>query len=325
MINALKKIKNWLRPIEIESNVIRMYLGKTGSGKTVLQTEEWVLPALIAGEEVYCCYWINWNLPNYHYFAPRDLDSIMNVRNSMIVFDEIRRSLDPRQWESESDEVRSFFELHRHRHNDIIGNTQDVSLVAKTVGVQAHEWTLVDRIEPRFFGRLWSKITMSEGLVFNKQYLSFQELKKMAAGWELGEEIGLNSEIEKVKIPLNDLLHRELEKYKQEIVHRYCPKCKSRQGDQIKKEETDNYCSLLNGKWVLIEEEYCPKHKDTLLEIKESGMFDTDYEPETVEKDIIFKPFVKSPEGWRLIEYKGALSKRQAEYKNNLYDGKVAR
>lgn len=318
MLNALNKIKNWLEPPNIDSNVIRMYLGKTGSGKTVLQTEEWVLPALLAGEEVWCCYWVNWNLPNYHYFAPRDLDKIMNLRNSMIVFDEIRRSLDPRQWESESDEVRSFFELHRHRHNDIIGNTQDVSLVAKTVGVQAHSWVLVDRIEDGFFKRLWRKLTYNEGLTFHKQYLSFQELKKMAAGWELGEEIGINAEFETIKMPFEALLHRELEEYKQEIVHRYCPKCKSRQGEQIKKEDTGKYCTIKDGKWVLIEEEYCPKHKDTLLIIKESSMFDTDYEPETVEKEITWKPFMKSPEGWRLIEYKGALSKRQAEYKTNL-------
>ena len=61
----------------------------------------------------------------------------------------------------------------------------------------------------------------------------------------------------------------------------------------------------------LKKEEFCPKHKTTKLEIKESGIYDTDYEPKIKEKEIIFKPFCNQTV---MREYKGELSENQ--YKN---------
>jgi len=47
-------------------------------------------------------------------------------------------------------------------------------------------------------------------------------------------------------------------------------------------------------------------------------MYDTDYEPPTIEQKVVFKPFYPSPAGYRLVEYRGSLSDAQLQEKNNL-------
>lgn len=294
---------------------IKIRLGKTGSGKTLDQNEEDVLTDLLDKQEVYTCYWVNTTLPNWHYFAPRDFDAIKNLRNATIVFDELRQSFDPRSWESETEEVRSFFELHRHRHNTIIGNTQDVSLVSKTVGIQTHEWILIEQISKGRFGHWIERLFKTESISVQKDFLTFQELKKMANGWELGEDVALNSEWERKNYRIKDIIHPELDSIKIEIVHRYCPRCAMRQGEQILAADTNKICRFDDTvkSWILKKKEFCPKHVDEPLEVRLSGMFDTDYEPETVEKELLFKPFVKK-EIWS--EYRGGLSVKQQDYKD---------
>jgi len=280
---------------------IKNILGKTGAGKSLICVEDWFLPALLDKEDVHTCLWLNWKgytdedgqlIQNWHYFAPRNFEKIKNLRNCVIGFDEYRQSFDPRRYDDETEEVRAFFELHRHRHNDIRGNTQDVSLVAKTIGIQAHEWSQVERVEPTWLQKGWDWLLGRECIRIRRDYLTFAELKKMANGWELGEDVGLEAEWEIIRYDIKDLLHHELDEYKQELVHRYCPKCKMRQGEQIKAEDTEKIANkILDRKgnligWELKEKEYCPRpnHKHIELELKESGMFDTDYEPEVPEE-----------------------------------------
>lgn len=277
---------------EVEGdNEITMRLGKTGSGKTLVQTEFDVLPLLLDEQEVWCCYFINLDLPNLHYFKPREFDKIKDLRNSTIVFDEIRRSFDPRQYADESEEFRSFVELHRHRHNNIIGNTQDISLVAKTFGIQTHNWSQVAKYERPIWSLLWDKIREKDQIIIQEDFLTYQELKKMANGWEIGEDVALQAEWQKIRFDKIELLHRELNDKKIELAHRYCPKCKSRQGERVLKADTDKVFREVykdNGElkgYELIEVEYCPKHKNTRLIGKESGIFDTDYEPEVAEEN----------------------------------------
>lgn len=265
---------------------ITVRLGKTGGGKTLVQTEKNVLPILLDGQEVWCCYWLNWALPNYHYFSPRDFDSVKNLRNCTIVFDEVARSFPARSYADESSDFLDFVQLHRHRHNDIIANTQDISLVAKTIGVQAHNWSQVEREPRHFFLKFLDKVFERDKIVIRQDYLTYGELKKIALGYELHEEVAINAEWELVTFTKEELLHRELDEFKIELVHKYCSKCKSRQGTQILKENTDNECDkVFDGKGRLIgyslkNKEYCPKHKNIELSVRESSMFDTDYEPE---------------------------------------------
>jgi len=295
----------------------KVRLGKTGSGKTLDQNEIDVLPALLDGQEVWCCYWVNTTLKNYHYFAPRDFDAIKNLRNCVIIFDELRQSFDPRSWESETDEVRAFFELHRHRHNTIVGNTQDIALVCKTILVQAHIWILIERIEDGIVMKWLKKRLNIESVKIRKDYLTVQELKKMSYGWEMGEDVALNNTWERTNYKIKNIIHPELDDIKKEIVHRYCPRCEMRQGEMILKKDTEKVCYYDNEtkEWKLKKEEFCPRHKEERLEVRLTGMFDTDYEPEVKEKQVIFKPFSKQ-EVFR--EFKGGLSVKQSEYKDFL-------
>jgi len=297
-----------------------MRLGLPGSGKTLDQTIYDVLPHLLAGEQVYSTYWINWNKDNIHYF--QEFEEIENIRNAVIVFDEIGQVLPARQWEQEGLRVQLFFQLHRHRHIDIIGNTQDVSLVAKTVGIVANRWYLIENNNNRlidfalsFFGDRF--------VVYNRYELSWQQLKKMANGWEI-DGIAPHSSKDDIKISKwhthNSLLFSHLNDYKIELVHTYCPKCKMRQGEQILKENTLDLCDYNKKKdiYTLKKPIFCPKHTDTMLEVRKSGIYDTDYEPVFPEKTITFQPMIPSPAGYRKIAYNGKLSAKQLDIVKNL-------
>lgn len=267
---------------------IRMRLGKTGSGKTVVQTEIDVLPALIAGQDVICCYWINWKESNFKYFKPRDFSAIEKVCNHLIVFDEIRRAFDPRGFKDESESFRLFVEDSRHRHNSIVGNTQDLSLVAKTFAVQAHEWSQVQKVKKPFISLFLDKVFESESIIIEEDFLSLQDLRKISLGFDTYQDPDIKPVWESHRFKISDLLHRELNDHKIELVHKYCPKCRFRQGKQILAADTDKMCDLSYvspnsfPKYTLkpIAFEYCAKCKTTPLVARESGMFDTDYLPE---------------------------------------------
>ena len=307
-----------LFPSPIESGIngtnCIMRLGLPGSGKTLDQTELNVLPHLIAGEQVYCAYWINWNRDNYHYF--NDFEEVENLRNCVIVFDEIGQILPARQWEQEGLKVQMFFQLHRHRHIEIIGNTQDVSLVAKTVGIVANKWYLCEKTNNKFIDWLLKIIGLGY-VMLKKTDMSYQGLKKMANGWELDGVIKDNKSDKTFKkwYSIKDIYHKELDQYKIELVHKYCPKCAMRQGSQILKENTFKECILnkKTGVYELVEPQKCPRHPDTDLQVRLSGMYDTDYEPEVKEKEIEFQPIIDSPKGYTKIKFGGRLSSSQIE------------
>lgn len=282
---------NILRELREEEadNIIVVRLGKTGSGKTLVQTEINVLPLLLEGQMVRCCYWLNWDTekyPNLEYFSPRDFDKIKFTRNCTIVFDEVARSFPARGYDQETSDFWDFIQLHRHRHNTIIANTQDISLVAKTIGVQAHSWSQCEKVVRSPLLLFFDKVFEHNKIVINEDFLSYGELKRIALGWEQNIDPEIKPDWETHVFTKEQLIHSELDEYKIELVHRYCPRCKSRQGEQIKKADTLKFCNPSfdnKGKllgYSLKEIEYCPKHKNTSLVVRLSGMFDTDYEPE---------------------------------------------
>lgn len=307
----------------MSTNEIIIRLGLTGSGKSLDQTEADVLHFLEEGIEVYCSYWINWAGDNYHYFS--DFEEVENLRDAVVVFDEVSDFFDPRDWADEGSRVRRWFRLHRHRHLDIIANTQDISLVAKTIGTLAHRWLYVKKDEPNFFNLLLDKILKRQIIRLSVAEMTYQELKKMAAGWEIGEMVEEQGGFQPVRYNVKKLVHEEFDDMKQEIVYTYCPKCKMRQGKMIRKEETDKLCLFEysgkkknTGNWVLKNKLYCGKHKEQELEIKFSSMYDTDYEPEIREREIQFRPYrpIKQGEIWVLD--KGTLTNYQLDQKKKL-------
>jgi len=293
--------------IEGASCIIR--LGLPGCGKSLDQTEVDVLDHLMAGEQVYCCYWINWKgyndpdtgefIQNYHYFPPTKAgwQSIKDERNCVVVFDELAIPFDSRDFEAEC-EWRQWLMLHRHRHVNIIANTQDISFVAKSIGVLASEFQLIERIEPSWLQKFWWWLTGKPAkILLRKDWLTLQELKKIANGWIIGEDVAIDNDwIIKAYDPIK-LLHRELNPYKEELEHLYCPLCLSRQTD----ENNDGFC---------------PKHRKEKLITKESGLYDTDYEPEQEEEpEIEWRPYVKQM--YSLL-FKGAMGKKNNQIRKNL-------
>lgn len=310
---------------------IEIRLGLTGSGKSLNQTEEPVLAALLNNEVVYCSYWINWNGDNYHYF--NEFNEVKNLRNCVVVFDEVTDFFDPREWEAEGSEVRRWFRLHRHRHLDIYANTQDISLVAKTIGTLAHSWLWCKENNDGWLYTWILKQFRIERVGVKIAPMTYQELKKMANGFDIGEKVEEVGGFQAIYYKKDKLYHHELDQFKIELVHRYCPECEMRQDGitkeelkleeeihkeiytkkrgQILKEDTLKICQKDNkGLYHLREEEFCRRHTTTPLEIRETGLYDTDYEPEVREKPIMIKLLTK---GETLVPYKGSLSKRQSQ------------
>jgi len=303
----------------MSTHIISVRLGLTGSGKTLDQTEGPVLDAILRGEDVWCSYWLNLDLPNIHYF--KDFEEIRALKNAVVVFDEVTDFFDPRAWMDEGSEVRRWFRLHRHRHLDIYCNTQDISLVAKTIGILAHEWLYC---KPAEYGPAFTAVInflIGHRIRIKIAEMTYQELKKMAVGFDIGEQIEAEGGYRTTSHRPENLEHRELDDYKIELIHRYCNKCGGRQGEMIRKKETEVWATKKEDKkgreigWELKNEEYCPKHKEEKLELKYSGIYDTDYDPPVEEKEVEFRPFVPIKEGAMMVPYKGALSDRQVDLK----------
>jgi len=302
---------------------IHGWLGKTGSGKTLDETEQAVLDFILSGVEVWTCYWINIDLPNVHYFS--EFEEVENLKNAVIVFDEITDFFDPRDWENESKGVRRWFRLHRKHHLHILFNTQDISLVAKTIGTLCHKWYFLKTHNYGWVMSIFKKILGTESdISLQICEMTYQELKKMAVGFEIGEQLEAEGYFKTVNYKIKKILHKELNDLKRELVHRYCPKCESRQGDQIKSKDTFKIATRLEDKkesWKLKQDEFCPFCKTVQLEIRESGIYDTDYEIPIREKKISWQAMTDSPKGWKRIPFSGLLSDRQMKEKRN-YEGK---
>jgi len=293
----------------IEGSVFSIRLGLPGSGKSLGLVEEDLLPHLLAGEEVWCNFWINWKgikqedgiyKQNLHFFTADEFEELVpNLRNCVLVMDEIGQVLEPRAWEQESGNIRRFFQLHRHHHVDIYGSTQDVSLVAKSAWIVVDEWILCHKLELNLLDRLWNVITCRKTIKIGYQSMTYQEIRKLTYGWEnfIDEpEKGIGGEIRIINYNLEKLIHEELNENKEELEHYHCEKCVGRQEKG----------------------EFCPKHKEIKLIIKKSGMYDSDYDITVKEKAITFVAMIDSPAGYRKIPYKGALSQQQTNYKQNL-------
>jgi len=299
----------------IEGSIFSIRLGLPGSGKSLGLVEEDLLPHLLGGEEVWCNFWINWKgiwtiddehpegywRQNLHFFTSDEFEDLApTLRNCVLIMDEIGQVMEPRAWEQESGNIRRFFQLHRHHHVDIYGTTQDLSLVAKSAWIVVDEWILCHKTNKTIFGKVFDKILGRVTFRVGYQDVTYQELKKMAAGWENAEEsesgIGVGGRIRWKRYDIIKLEHEELNDNKLELEHWKCEKCNGRQED-------------------LEKDGYCPKHrKEKLIKIK-SGIYDSDYDLPIKEKDISFVAMIDCPAGWRKIPYKGALTKEQIEKK----------
>jgi len=311
--------------LKINRKAFIMRLGKPGAGKTLSTTELLALPALLSGIHVYADYWLNWKLPNYHYF--QEFEEIADVRNCIVLFDDMSDILDPRNWEGEGSQVRRFFIYHRKRHIEIEGNVQNLNLIAKTALNQVSTFLWHTDLNDSIFNFLFPGT-----LRFQIDELTLQQLKRFDSGYvpyippqddedyqDEPEDDVEDSWTEKYKI--KKLYHPEFNKYKQEFFHFYCPLCESRQGEIIYAENTNKYLNYDSKKQRFtslkadVEIPQCPKHYTQTLEIRPSTMYDSDYELKLPEKEIVWRPFTKM---LKESIYKGALSDRQLNEKRRL-------
>jgi len=304
--------------IDPDSFTIR--LGLPGSCKTLSVTEDVLLPAILNGIDVYANHWLNINLPNSHYY--REFCEIENVRNCIVSFDEIGHILEPRNWENESSGVRDFFQQHRHHYVQIEGNTQHLSLIAKSALIEADRFLLLEkRRYPELIKLLFDNILP---LTIDISELTLKELKLRESNFKFNDddfdEFDLGNQSTDYYFK-HKLIHRELNNIKKELVHWYCDKCKKRQGEFIPKEKTEKFCYFDKRKGYILKSivipPTCPKHKETSLILKESGIYDTQFDIQVPEKQIYWKPFHRS---LKETQYKGALSSKQIEYRNKLHN-----
>jgi len=292
----------------IEGSACGIYVGLPGSGKTLRTIEERALPALVEGLEVYSNTWINWTGKNLHYYRNEDFEELCpTLRNCVLIMDEIQRVMEPRQWEAESGNIRAFFQLHRHRHVDIYGTAQDISLIAKSALIVVDSWELVEKFEPAWWMKWIMKyIYKSDFIRISSTIMTYGQLKKISNGWEIDDvdelnDLGQSINCTKTNYKITELIHHELDETKEELYHYYCDKSAGRQGEKISK------TSRIDD--ILIQ--YCPKHQEEVLSIKESAIYDTEFELDLPEKKITWQALIDCPSGYRKIPFKGALSSNQ--------------
>lgn len=255
-----------LKTINTKTHMVEsiVFLGLPRAGKTLLMFEDLILDRLLNGEQVYSTTWINWKHPNYHYF--RDFEEVKDVRNAVIFFDEIAQPLDPRNWKDENSGVRAFFQLHGHRHNDIYGTTQDVSLVAKSALIVISEWYLISNATGFLsFG----------SVVVKRERLTLKDLKRPLDASDLEEFDESNDNINDAfcfdgdsktfYLSKKKLAHPELDDDKICLEIDFCPECGSRQIPDSKGN--------------------CPKHHWIPLIKAKAPMYDTSYDPYLDEND----------------------------------------
>jgi len=295
----------------VNGEVFEIRLGLPGSGKTLTMTELIVLPALIEGLDVYCNYWINWSLPNYHYFE--DFDEIIGVRNCVVVFDEIQTVLDPRAWDKESSEVRRFFQQHRKHHVDIYGTTQHLSLIAKSALIIIDKFIMCEK---KYNDGFLANIKLPFVIVQETEMM-LSEIKQEDDGFHFNFnnssddvfDVDMSMGVSKVHwFRNNKLLHYELDDNKSEFFYYQCSKCGYSVHDIPK---------TLEFETIVNEASFCPKHKTQTLSVLDSPMYDTNYLVKPVIKSHMWKAFKKCACG-RLEPFSGYITEDEFLAKSRL-------
>lgn len=301
----------------ISGEAFNLNLGLPGSGKTISMVEERIIPALLQGVDVWVNFWINWSGSNIHFF--KEFSEVAYVRNCIVVFDEIQRIIDPRHWEGEDSAVRDFFSLHRHRHVDIESATQHLSLCAKTALIEVDRFLMHHKfLDGWLLHGIWRNFPW---LCINEVEMSLRDVKLLDSEFIVHDDAeGFSpSDSNRHFYSKKKLLHQELNGEKVEFIHMFCPACNQRQGRTIPTLETYDF-ALQDERNNYIKRDdvdlgFCPKHKKVPLVLRESGMYDSDYELPISEKHVIFKPFAKV---YKEAPFKGSLSADQIRQKREL-------
>ena len=271
----------------LDGSKFKLITGLPGSGKSLMMAT-FVYPYLIAGYQVYSNLWLNWKnfdvlgewdseKNNLHYY--QEIEDIVDVRNCIVICDEIAEPLDPRNWENESGAIRRFFQQHRHHHVDVYGTTQNITLVAKSARIVIDEWTDCFRILRIIPG----VIIFRERSIDRTQMLKEEPEPK---------DNGFFSWLSELRFFLKSkLLFTKWNKYKLELEHKFCEKCHDRHEFNLN---------------------ICPKCKQALV-VKPTGIYDSCYDIKLRPKKHYWRPISICPDCGREHKsgYRGALSEEE--------------
>lgn len=309
------------------------YLGLRGAGKTLSAVHEEVLPRYLNGEKIVSTSFLNLKGVDIIY-TPEDC---LKLRNCVLFIDELGDFVDAYDWLNIPQAFRRFLRLSRKRKVDIITTAQDLSYIAKPFRVLFSHWVFCQNNSfTGVFGRLLNSFGFSN-LKILQQELTSNDLfllqngvghkvlldddpvdVSVSSGEDLTEnDLNLVSDVSKLsktkikhynnrKLICSNLDDKKIYQYAS-----YCSKCQTiidYLDDEIcynailfKKNKKPYFCCSL----------FCP-NCETLLKPKKMGIYDSDFEiPLPEVPDLVFKPFVPSPKGERLIPYKGPLSSAQ--------------
>jgi len=314
MIKAVKKFNG---------EMFDLYLGSVGQGKTLVINEDYTLPALIDRQEVFCSYWVNWNRPNYHYW--REPEEFTELKNCLLVIDELGDIIDKWSWDILDASIKKFFMYHRHRLVDIVGNTQDYGDVAVQPRRHITRYFMTEKhFSNKFIQKFWKSFPWVVIKTYEMTKNDVMLLDKPIITNDNNETVDTFKSIDKLRTfySIKKLYHFELDKFKKEFIHFYCPDCGCRHNEDIPKDETGQFAIRDKKTNLFIPREdynfpYCPKHIDTKLTIRTSTMYDSHYLPKNKSKQVVVKLFSKAE---KLVPYKGNISDEQRELIKNLKD-----
>jgi hypothetical protein len=305
------------------------YLGLRGAGKTLSAIHQEVLPRYLKGDKIFSTSFIN--LKGVDYETVQTPKDCLNLRNCVLVIDELGDFVDAYDWANISQDFRRFLRLSRKRKVDIITTAQDISYIAKPLRVLFSDWVYCENATPVGLG---AKILSWLGLFrvkIKQQELTANELVRLQKGVgnnplkdeeDEDEDLELNDfdfadedlerKVETIEYSKKDLIREDLEQFKIYNYQEYCPVCDVGY-DYIDKEKEESLIDYnKKQKYFFKKDRFCQIHQAQKLEVRQTGIYDTDFEiPVPLVPDLIFKAYIPSPKGYQNIPYKGIIPESQ--------------
>lgn len=297
------------------------YLGLRGAGKTLSAIHQEVLARYLKGEKIVSTSFINLKGVDYIY-SPEDC---LKLRNCVLFIDELGDFVDAYDWANISQSFRRFLRLSRKRKVDIITTAQDISYIAKPLRVLFSNWVFCENATATGFGATILKWLHLFSISIKQQELTANELVKLQKGVGNNpladneeeeadfndfsfDDFDLEDKVKTYNYYDKDLIRKDLAEFKIYNFQEFCPLCDTGH-DYVDKDKEDFFIDYnKKQKYFFKKDRFCPIHEKQVLQVREVGIYDTDYEiPIPPVPDLVVKYYIPSPKGHTLLPFKGLL------------------